>query len=604
MTSKTKKKPAPKKHKTAAKKKPAPRGHTKSKPAIKKKETLKRRVVTRALTGARPEPIDPNANKRFFPLTAPEGSTYVGLSESTEELREFTNATKDTPKQLSALTSRTVDTFRDVSVWQQAGADVDAALTVISEAQEMTGGVHAASALWDDAPGRIYTLDLEIRGITPPSDHPLQTRNPVDIEDWRTVIEYWLAKGHNLEHIEIPDDIAAQLGYVLTVKTSISTTDNTETSDDVPAAEDVAQQTSPPKDKNMLAWKRKAYFDGTECGVKGCDKSAVAYAQGQKPTKGGAAGAVWFGPVCQEHATQMSQTATVAPLMQLCQSAGSLSAAALVLDVEVGEVIKRLAALGLNPDLTANGQGAQGAQDLRGEPSAESVLPTTDARGQPYALSLAAQAFTVAPPGQALDTIVVNATVAIPTYVGDGLTLAKQGLQTWAGVQIRDQQTMQYAQSVLARVKGWWKNLDELRLELARPLREKIDEIQSRFKPPMAELQKLEAVIKGAMLEGDAWAKALAATSMQQAQSALHAGNMPAVAAATMQATQADLHLPRGVSKRITITWNVTDINLLPNELKKVVPDDTKIQFAIDLGHRNIPGVTLLEAETLAARSA
>lgn len=336
-------------------------------------------------------------------------------------------------------------------------------------------------------------------------------------------------------------------------------------------------------------WKRKAYFDGTECGYSGCSKASDGYVAGTKPTKGGHQGALWYGPACRACIRKWHDSLEPISLANLASQRNGASDLALVLDVEVGDVLKRLALAGI---------------DDRGRPF--------QSNAQAYAAGMEATGQQMNHPNTYGQLMVVSqnpdyiatAPILIPKeLLAEKLAYANGVLQQLSQFFIRDQVAMDYTSSFLAEVKGLWKGLEDHRKDLGRPLRDALQAIQDQFNPPLKLLSNVETVLKQKIAEGHAYAQAAQEEAFRLAQQALQQGNTQQAALATQQAVAADVTLAPGVRMTTTIKWDWDPTQPLPQDFWSWVPDPAKVQAAVDAGWRQIPGVRIYEVPVVASVS-
>lgn len=426
----------------------------------------------------------------------------------------------------------------------------------------------------------------------------------MNVEDWAALYSYWVGRGKEPSHLCLPLPITRALGlpdeiahvpktytYEAFKKLVLSTYGSVAIPPDRREALErlrsetreldekhwydrlqQEEESSMAKDTQTPKWKRKSYFDGTECGLSGCTKPATGYLSHVKPTKGHPQGQLWYGPVCDACAAKQGLRPTT--LAELAHQRNGASDLALVLDVEVGDVLKRLEAA----NLQENGQPKGGS-------------PAPQQTGLHY-------------PADPTGTYIRAEPVEIPTVYLSQYAAYAQGvltqLESW---HIADQASMDYAAGFLKQVKGFWKELEERRLALGRPLREALDAIQAHCKPALDGLRAVEERLKRKISEGNARAEETRRQMYAEAQHAFNTGNMQGVAIATQQAVQADVSLPQGVHTRTEIKWEFQDIRQLAQEFWSWTPDPAKVQAAVDAGHRQIPGVRIWEESVVYARS-
>lgn len=346
----------------------------------------------------------------------------------------------------------------------------------------------------------------------------------LDFDTWDVLIGFWTKQGRDIAFLNVPSTILQQ-------------------------REARMIETKP-------TWKKKKFFDGTECGYSNCKNPAEGYiAETTRPTKGGAS--LWFGPACTPCVRRWHDTLTPMPLADLARQRNGASDLAVVLDVEVGEVLRRLQAAGI------------------------------DERGQPLAPGMAlAVAENVAVPVPTLDAIVVETSEVLAF------------LNTF---HVMNQQQMDMASGWLQDVKVKWATIEAQRKHYAKPLQDKIKEVQAYFKPALELLAGAESILKQKISEGALRAQAAQQAALAAAHQALQQGDMQGVAIATQGVQASDVSLTPGVSMRPIVRFEITDPGLLPPVFWS--PDPVKVQGAIDAGHREIPGVRIWEEQSVASRA-
>jgi hypothetical protein len=383
-----------------------------------------------------------------------------------------------------------------------------------------------------------------------PGLNPPPREEGVGLDDWRALIEFWKGKGHDIRHLEIPRDVAEALGIEL-------------------PEEEIPKMSDEEMANALMTWKKKKFFPADKCGIVKCKRDADGYLMDIKPTKGGE-GQLWFGPACVPCTEKSNPALKPTTLADLAKQRGGASDLALVLDVEVGEVKKRLAAAGV------------------------------DEHGQPVAAPPAAPATAV--PALAQAGVVASEAVTIPTEQLAASVAETNGTLTALGeFHIQNQEQMDAAAAFLAEVKGKWKAIDTLRKDLGGPLRDKLGEIQGYFKPALDALAKAEGILKQKISEGNARAQEAQRLALAAAEKAHSKGDVQATALAAQQAAEADVALPGGVSERPVVRFEITDPSQLPGNFWS--PDPAKVQLAINEGHREIPGVRIWEEKIVTSRS-
>lgn len=465
------------------------------------------------------------------------------------------------------------------------------------------------------------------------------------LEAWRLVVEHWRGQGKDLRHLEVPPELASQLGVPLDVtkeRRQDEPIDQTEESEDDMAKKSASKKTPPKKgtakktstnkakavsaepvpvattpdelpaapggeykdgtNRTDVKWKKRSQFEGDTCGLSGCARKADGYVAGVRSTKEGERDrrSLWFGPACNVCADKLSTGMKATSLAELAHQRNGVSDLALVLDLEVGEVQKRLLAAGVNEKgrpVNAQGQTYDGPI-----PEAPMVPPSANAAfGTPVLLTN--------------QTEEVHLAVVIPNDIMGAIQQEmSNSIAALQSFTVRSQGEMDYSSNYMQRVKGLFNQLDEKRKELGRPLREKIEQINGYFKPTLDLLEQVEGVIKQKVDEGYRWSQQQLAQGFNAAQAALAAGNTQGVAMATQQAMSADLSLSKGVSIRPKFKFEILNASLLPGGFWS--PDNAKIQGYIDgldqaqlqtavmANLEIIPGVRVYQENTVSSRAA
>jgi hypothetical protein len=356
----------------------------------------------------------------------------------------------------------------------------------------------------------------------------------LDYECWDALISIWTKTGRDISFLEVPSTILQQREAMMSI-------------------------TKP-------TWKKKKFFDGTECGYQNCKNPAEGYiAETTRPTKGGAT--LWFGPACTPCVRKWHDSLNPLPLAELARQRNGASDLAAVLDVEVGEVLKRLHAAGIDE------KGPPRQQEL----PHTALATTTTALATVENIGIPVQSLTAAYE-EARDTLV---------------ELGK--------FEIVNQSQMDFASGLLQEVKVKWARIEADRKSLAKPWQDRVKEVQNYFKPPLDLLAQAEQILKQKIVEGTQRAQAAQQAALVAAQQALQQGNMQGVAVATQAVQASDVVLPKGIGMRGLVRFEIVDPSLLPPVFWS--PDPVKVQAAIDAGHRQIPGVKIWEDQSVTARS-
>lgn len=339
-----------------------------------------------------------------------------------------------------------------------------------------------------------------------------------------------------------------------------------------PTAEQVAAVETEPAEDALFTFKKKSYFDGTVCGLKGCARKLTllgSYVMGTKPTKNNDNGRLWFGPACEACVTKAHGGMKPATLAELAHQRQGASDLALVLDCEVGDIQKRLITAGI------------------------------DENGRPIVASATA---AVVPLGDTVKLETVSAEVPTALLATENTAIA-QTLQFLGTFHIQAQQDMDNAGGWLQMVKSKWKDFEETKKALAKPHRDMASHISAQFKPLLDALKMAEGLLKQKIAEGKTRAQEAQQTALLAAQTAHQAGDMQAAGLAAQQVAASDVTVPSNIIQYAPVVkFEMVDPRQLPTDFWS--PDLAKIQAAIDAGHRQIPGVRIWEeARPLGSRA-
>jgi hypothetical protein len=485
----------------------------------------------------------------------------------------------------------------------------------------------------------------------------------IDIETWRVVIDHWRSQGKDLRHLEVPPELAAQLGVPMDMAVERRREQEIETEDSedhmVKKNTKVKQGTKnkkappPPKKKSKKAplpkpktasaepvpvattnkegfemldrlalhaqiseapavgqgeidehggalgtakWKKRREFEGDMCGYAGCTKKSDGYVSGVRSTKEGERDrrSMWYGPACVSCVRKWHPNLNPVTLAALAQQRNGSSDLAAVLDIEVGEVHKRLTAAGIDErgqSLMINQPKTQFQDNSMTQRTPSTALAPSDTTEQH------------------------NISVAVPySVIGAIRSEMAATAQALSDFVIRTQEQMDYASKYMQRVKGLLKDVEDKRKDIARPFRDVINNIQAHFNPVKIDLQNVEEMIKARIDEAYRWSQQQKAQSFVEAQGALAAGDHQGVAVATQGAMAADLSLAKGISMRPKVCFEVVDPSQLPGIYWS--PDPAKVQAYLDTldlnqlqpalaaGYVIISGVRVWVENTVAARAA
>ena len=335
-------------------------------------------------------------------------------------------------------------------------------------------------------------------------------------------------------------------------------------------------------------WRVQKYFTADLCGYLGCGSNAEGYVADTRPTKGGE-DRLWFGPACGKCVEKWHPSLKPTSLADLARQRNGASDLALILDVEVGEVQKRLFKAGIDE----KGNPLGGFPQQQPQPLQQQSVPET-----PVAM---AEVVAAAPQNAIIVTQPVQIPVPMLKQVYDEGAAFIASLQNF---HIYDQAGMDLANTIVKECKLKWQAIEKLRKQTTKPLRQKFTEAQGFFTPVLNLLAEGERILKQKITEGDQRAQQAQQAALLAAQAAHQQGDIAGVAMATQQAVAADIALPKGTSIRGNIRWQYVDFSLLPAEFWSYQPDSNKVQAAVDAGYYSIPGVRVWEEPIVSVRTA
>lgn len=404
----------------------------------------------------------------------------------------------------------------------------------------------------------------------------------MDLDDWSALVDFWRDQDRDLRHLGVPAGVAKQLN--LPMEIVMTEEHNTPEEGTAPSGQMPNDPQGNPGAPAPKAFKKKRYFPEDKCGFVKCSRAADGYVVGTKPT-GKDKSILWYGPACTKCVRTWHDTMVPLTLAELAYQRNGVSDLALILDVEVGEVKRRLEAAGVDEN---------GVKIIDFTRATEQPTPSPDEVAQ-----AAAEQTEVVTPQESMALTV--ASVTIPT---DRLTALEADVdQRYAlafPYEVADQAGMNWAGEQLRYIKGVIKDLDAERLGAGKQLRERLQEIQDYYNPVLGKLASLEGLLKAKIKDGNDRMAAQNAMALAAAQQAYATGDQAALASATQAAVQADVSLPQGVSARTIKQWRIVDASQVPFEMYTI--DPAKIQAAVDAGYQ-IPGVEIYEESTLAARA-
>lgn len=177
-------------------------------------------------------------------------------------------------------------------------------------------------------------------------------------------------------------------------------------------------------------------------------------------------------------------------------------------------------------------------------------------------------------------------------------------------MQVRTDADLTAANDLLVSVNREIDKVEAIRVSIVKPLNDHVRVLNERFRAITEPMRKLDAMLRDKILQYKKAQAAIAAAENAKLQAAAE----KAQARVDRKAERLGIESPRiqapivpvapktidGVTTRKTWAFDVTDVHLVPREY--LVIDKPKIREAIRNGARQIPGVRIYEAESLAVR--
>jgi hypothetical protein len=167
--------------------------------------------------------------------------------------------------------------------------------------------------------------------------------------------------------------------------------------------------------------------------------------------------------------------------------------------------------------------------------------------------------------------------------------------------QIQNQEDFELAGEALKWIKERWKNLEERRTRMTKPINEGLRQINDFFRPAKDPLERAEAILKSKVGAYTLAQREAQAKAMQEAAAAVQAGQRDQ-AAALVQATAPTPQI-KGIAVKAKWAFRVVNEALVPREYLSV--DPVKLEKAIWYADtertppRPIPGIEFfLETST------
>lgn len=170
--------------------------------------------------------------------------------------------------------------------------------------------------------------------------------------------------------------------------------------------------------------------------------------------------------------------------------------------------------------------------------------------------------------------------------------------------EILNQDDLNFASELVKTVKDRWKELEEKRTAITKPINEGLRAINALFKPVQDPLAQAELIIKSKIANFTLMQRAAQERAMQAAAAAAQAGNTQR--AMLQLAATVPVETPKGVTVKDHWDFEVYDESQIPREYLSVDPD--KIKKAIWYADtertppRPIPGIRFFKRGAVTVR--
>ncbi len=178
---------------------------------------------------------------------------------------------------------------------------------------------------------------------------------------------------------------------------------------------------------------------------------------------------------------------------------------------------------------------------------------------------------------------------------------AQEALQLVNDFVVRDQSDADFAQECLIQSKSEWQRLDDMEKRATRPMLESIEEVRSWYRPAKTFYRSCEELWKAKLKDAQQLFDTLQLQALRVAEKAAKAGDAAKVNLALIEASEAPLHLNKGVSIVDKWTWELIDIEKVPRTFLTL--DEKAVTQAVRhlKDKTNIPGIRVYNEKSVRA---
>lgn len=199
----------------------------------------------------------------------------------------------------------------------------------------------------------------------------------------------------------------------------------------------------------------------------------------------------------------------------------------------------------------------------------------------------------------------MKTTTAITTELRQELSseaaAMSQSITQLRGYLVETDDDLEYVGQLVRSAKERWKELEERRTAITKPINEALRQVNALFKPVQDPLKQVEVIIKSKIAAYTMAQRASQERAMRDAAAAIQSGDVQA--AAEHVAAIVPASVLAGVGVREVWTFRVVDESLVPREFLRV--DEDKIKATIPKGSDPlpIPGIEFVKEGRVAVRT-
>ncbi len=166
---------------------------------------------------------------------------------------------------------------------------------------------------------------------------------------------------------------------------------------------------------------------------------------------------------------------------------------------------------------------------------------------------------------------------------------------------ILTQEDLDLANDTTKDVKRKFKDTEERRTSITKPINEGLRRVNAVFKPLLDQYSQSESLLKQKVAAGLKYLQAEQTRKLQEVAVLSQAGDM--VGAKAMLLSTPDAALPSGTSIREILKYKVVDISKVPDEYLLLVVNDAAVQVALASGAKEIPGIEIYTEDSVTTRT-